>query len=320
MPPSVGMALKSLMIALRHVVAQKRRPKHGTDITTVPPPTVAGLATLSAKERLDYFHQRQQHRLQICNLIAIMISILLTAGNFWYTERTLDATRDGQITDRYAKALDQLGADSSKEVRIGAIYALERVAWDSNGYYNIIMALLAAFVREHDPAPDAKPPTEPDTDVQTALTVLLGHDHPEQLDLHGIRVPGAILKGDLRNTKLTSSDLTGTELIEANLTCVNMHKGDPSCANLTAADLTRATLTLANMTYATLARANLTDADLTDADLTDADLTDADLSGANLTRANLTGTNLAGANLVGVRGTTPDEILRVARTDARTRF
>ena len=38
--------------------------------------------------------------------------------------------RQGQITDRYTKAIDQLGSEKL-DVRIGGIYALERIARDS---------------------------------------------------------------------------------------------------------------------------------------------------------------------------------------------
>jgi hypothetical protein len=58
-----------------------------------------------------------------------------------------------------------------------------------------IIDVLAAFVREHDPAasvPDAKLPAEPDTDVLAALTVLgrIPHSH-HFTDLHATRIPGS---------------------------------------------------------------------------------------------------------------------------------
>ena len=45
-------------------------------------------------------------------------------------QRTLEVTEQGQYTDRYTKAIGQFG---SKEIdmRIGGIYALERIAQDS---------------------------------------------------------------------------------------------------------------------------------------------------------------------------------------------
>lgn len=52
------------------------------------------------------------------------------------------------MTDRYTKAVDQLGPDKLDE-RIGGIYALERVARDSFTDHPIAMEVLAAFIREH---------------------------------------------------------------------------------------------------------------------------------------------------------------------------
>jgi hypothetical protein len=62
---------------------------------------------------------------------------LFAAGALWFTERnftlsrrTFELTEEGQVTDRYTKAIEQLGSDKL-DVRIGGIYALERVALDS---------------------------------------------------------------------------------------------------------------------------------------------------------------------------------------------
>jgi hypothetical protein len=47
-----------------------------------------------------------------------------------YTAKNFTLSREGQMTDRYTKAVEQLGSDKL-DVRIGGIYALERVARDS---------------------------------------------------------------------------------------------------------------------------------------------------------------------------------------------
>ena len=47
-----------------------------------------------------------------------------------WQRRTHELTEQGQVTDRYTKAIEQLGSDKL-DVRIGGIYALERVARDS---------------------------------------------------------------------------------------------------------------------------------------------------------------------------------------------
>ena len=53
----------------------------------------------------------------------------------YYSARTFGLSRQGHITDRFTKAIEQLGKlngdHPSIEVRLGAIYALERIAIDS---------------------------------------------------------------------------------------------------------------------------------------------------------------------------------------------
>ncbi len=52
------------------------------------------------------------------------------------------------MTDRYTKAIERLGSDKL-DVRIGGIYALERVARDSARDHPTVIEVLAAFIREH---------------------------------------------------------------------------------------------------------------------------------------------------------------------------
>src|SRR5215207_2875546 len=66
------------------------------------------------------------------------------------TRETLRITEQGQITERFTRAIDQLGAtDDGKpklEIRLGGIYALERIAKDSpKKYYATIMEVLMAY-------------------------------------------------------------------------------------------------------------------------------------------------------------------------------
>jgi hypothetical protein len=69
-------------------------------------------------------------------------------SGLYITWRTLQANRQGQITDRFTRAIDQLGKveDSQKlfEIRVGGIYALERIARESEEDYWPIMEILTA--------------------------------------------------------------------------------------------------------------------------------------------------------------------------------
>jgi hypothetical protein len=77
---------------------------------------------------------------------------LLAAGALVFTARNFILSREGQVTDRYTKAIEQLGSDKL-DVRIGGIYALERIARDSAKDHPTVMEVLTAFIREHSREP-----------------------------------------------------------------------------------------------------------------------------------------------------------------------
>lgn len=182
-------------------------------------------------------------------------------------------------------------------MRIGGIYALERIASDSPRDHPTIMEVLAAFIREHShepwplAQPGAKPPERtPRPDVQAALTVI-GRREATQ-DSRPIDLSGA----DLTGAKLPRhAGLAKAKLIRAVLTRVDLTE-----QNLSGADLTGAHLTKATLIHAKLSPADLTDAERADAKHTDAgpiatNLTDAVLDGAVLDSAVLDGANFTGA-------------------------
>jgi hypothetical protein len=222
-------------------------------------------------------------------------ALLFTARNFTLSRRTFELTEQGQVNDRYTKAIEQLGSDKL-DVRIGGIYALERVARDSVRDHPTVMEVLTAFIREHsrEPWPEPNPggqeqerSTRPD--VQAAVTVVGRRDPArdvQHIDLSRAVLTDAVLSGaDLSRAVLTDAVLSGAVLSGANLTGANLSGAVLSGANLRGAVLTGANLSRANLTDAVLSGANsgavLSGAVLTRAVLTRADLSRADLSGAN---------------------------------------
>ncbi len=218
----------------------------------------------------------------------------------------LRLNEEGQITDRFSIAITHLGS-SSIAVRLGGIYALQRIMQDSPPEEPSVVAVLCAFVRNHGSTgitrlqslgrPHSLMVSGPPSDIQTALTVIVNrpHGHHPQIDLDTtVDLRGADLAGaQLPNAYLSYADLAGTNLTRA---------------DLADAYLKHALLTAANLTHATLNDdAYLGYANLTDATLTRANLTDADLSHANLTRANFThtirgDTNLSDTKQAGTKG------------------
>jgi hypothetical protein len=74
-------------------------------------------------------------------------ALAFTAWNVTLYRKNLTIIQQGQVTDRYTKAIEQLGSDNL-HVRIGGIYALQRIAVDSAEYQPIVTEVLTAFLRE----------------------------------------------------------------------------------------------------------------------------------------------------------------------------
>jgi hypothetical protein len=215
-----------------------------------PPLRQAQLQSLSANDRL----QRQNDRFKLQNdaraiLLQGLAGAAVLAGAF-AAYRQLQTGRDqlqvaqqGQITDRFTKAIDQLDATKGLAVRLGGLYALERIARDSPSDRATIAEVLCAYVRtaprppvseatatgpltssHSEPAPTEAlavqqvPLSVRAPDVQAAATILgrweqrLGEPPPE-LDLHGADIQGV----SLRNAKLQGANLLGAQLRGADL-------------------------------------------------------------------------------------------------------
>jgi hypothetical protein len=80
------------------------------------------------------------------------------------TQEQLELAREGQLTERFTRAVDQLGSEHL-DVRLGGIYTLERIARNSPPDRVTIEEVLTAYVRGHAPLPSslAIPTPEPTT-------------------------------------------------------------------------------------------------------------------------------------------------------------
>ena len=187
-------------------------------------------------------------------------ALAFTARNFTLSRRTFELTEQGQVTERYTKAVEQLGSDKL-DVRIGGIYALERIARDSARDHPVVMEVLSAFIHAHSREP--WPPPGPDgeeykrrirPDIQAAVTVVGRRD----------------ARFDVRPVNLSDARLLSAFLPDADLKAAHLVRTDLTGAFLGSANLADAALHNAKLTRATLVHANLTGADLSGADLTGA--------------------------------------------------
>lgn len=198
----------------------------------------------------------------------------------YFSYRNLKATEEKQITERYSKSIEQLG-DDKIEVRLGGIYALERIARDSPKDHWTIMEVLTSFVQEKSLRENINNLVEEPIprDVQAALTVIGRRDSSKD--------PGD-KRLDLRKVNIRGADLSGANFSGADLWVVNLSEANLSEANLRGADFSDADLKGADFSDADLSEANLGGASLSYTDLRGADFSEANLRGADLEEAGLT--------------------------------
>lgn len=247
------------------------------------------------------------------HLLQTLAGLVLAAGAY-YTGRTFALNREGQITERFTRAVEQL-ADEKLDIRLGGIYALERIARDSETHHEPVMEVLTAFLREHsrwkgerdvsggaiEPSADHAtqstflPPVFR-VDFQAVATILGRRDRRHERSDYRLD----LTKVDLRRAVLPEADLEGATLYKANLGHAYMPGAFLKGAVLTDARLEQAYLFQANlqearMEVAFLRRANLFGADLEGAHLSHAILREAILRETNLRRADLSGADLTAA-------------------------
>jgi hypothetical protein len=254
----------------------------------------------------------------------------------YFTLKNLQLTQDRQITERYTRAVEQLGSDKL-ELRLGAIYALERIARDSEPDHWPIMEILTAYVRERapwkEPEQRSKEEISPSemqqmqdhqsrpklaTDIQAVLTVIgrrtRTHEKGEdqRLDLSHTNLRGASLTdAQLQGAILDDAQLQGAGLYRAQLQGASLYHAQLQGAGFYRAQLQGASLYRAQLQEASFLGAQLQRANLRDVQLQEADLFDAQLQGANLWNAQLQGADLMFAQLAGARNLTIEQLSTV---------
>jgi Pentapeptide repeats (8 copies) len=122
------------------------------------------LRGVTAKERFELENAARTTLAQIIGGVFVLLGVFATWYTVWISQGTLGisennlkvaqetmkVTQQAQFTERFTKAINQLG-DKQLDVRLGGIYALERLAKESTEDRAAIIEVLTAFVRTHAP-------------------------------------------------------------------------------------------------------------------------------------------------------------------------
>ncbi len=251
-------------------------------------------------------------RAAIINARAAADNANAATSNARVATETLRVTERGHLTDRYAKAVGQLGENDNDTARLGGIYSLQQYAQDSDraGDQRTVVEVLSAFIRDKLAGVGGSDGTHhpPGADVLAAVGVLA-----QLLPREGVvraYIPGALFHSvDISDARLVGGNLSGVRMDAvlircADLTGINLDGANFDNASLIRCNLTGASLRKTIFRTGALPRCTLHGADLEGADLgtvnfEEAEFTGANMRSANLGNANLTWTDLSGVNLSG---------------------
>jgi uncharacterized protein YjbI with pentapeptide repeats len=229
-----------------------------------------------------------------------------------------EVAREAHYTTLFTKAVEQLGAtrevketieiadgsggkkretitktEPNLEVRLGAIYALERIAHDSERDHWPIMKVLCAYIRNPQNSPVAGE-QHPGEDVQAAVEVIGRRPHKMVPTVGLLDFQGA----DLRKVVLSYKNFEGGNFDEADLTNAQFNG-----AELNDASFVNSRLTEASFFRAGLQRAAFFRAELRHASFVQADLRNASFGGAHVSHCKFDGANLANVSFADARST-----------------
>ena len=218
---------------------------------------------------------------QIIGGLVVLLGLYATFRNIETARENLRVAEVGRLTERFSKAVEMLGSDKLS-VRLGGIYALERIARDSLKDHWTVIEVLTAFVREQskeeylksqhsDRQPSYYDVVDSEFREPYKIANRLREDIQAALTVIGRR-EWADLERPHQAINLMDAFLAGTFLLDANLKRANLFQTKLSQSILYKADLRNAVLGSAILVNADLSYAKLHKATLIDANLSGADL------------------------------------------------
>jgi uncharacterized protein YjbI with pentapeptide repeats len=284
------------------------------------------LGNLPPSQRIQALDDARGRLLQLSAGIVAVGALFYNARNHSISKRTYELAERGQVTDRYTKAVEQL-ASKATEVRLGGIYALERIARDSPEDHQTVIDVLCAFVRNYSP-PSTDADVGQDDEVQTAVEIQTAMQVIGRRNISHDQGPLDLRNAKLRGLELFDADLSGCYMPSADLSHCSLHRVglqnaklmyiEVNNSHLVDVDMSRCLLTRSSFRESYMERVNLAEADLSDysnlsestmrwvrlegSNLEDATFSRTSMNEMNLVDVDLAVTNLSGADLWNVEG------------------
>jgi len=196
-------------------------------------------------------------QLEVIRLTVMIISTFGAIFGAVYVYRNFKINEKKLLTDRFSKAVEQLGTTSNETVVLGGIYALSKIAQDSPEYHWLVMKVIASFIKgkalEFAPmgATNAKDYPRVYPQIQEAINVIAQRNYTK--DLHNETL-------DLSGSVLCRANLTNANFMRVNLREANFGRTNLKGVDFSEANLEKAVFFGADLSQAILQRANLKEA------------------------------------------------------------
>ena len=212
---------------------------------------VSQLGVSNVSDKADLINKYRTTSIQLLVAFAQIFGGIVVAIGIYFAWGNLTIAREGHITDRFTRAIDQLG-NKEIEIKLGGIYALERISRESKKDYWPIMEILTAYVRNNSivgtqlkenslknvpismdiqanesTQNNISTAVDMSLDIQAILTVIVRRQYyfhqgeTNRLNLVMTHLEGAILKGaNLKGAHLEGADLRAAIPVLNKNTCV----------------------------------------------------------------------------------------------------
>lgn len=239
-------------------------------------------ALLIFNERLGGLLQQQvsakiKLALEVAGGAAVLLSLYATLDS-------AANNREQQLTARFEGAIKLISDKESPASRLGGIYALERIAKDSEKDHGPVMEILSALVRTSAQPGSGNNSALKKPEIEAIVQVLSQRRH-------------RYLQGETKRLDLKNCDLSGIFVSKPNDRNLSIHLDG---ADFTGADLSGANFSEVDLTGAIFVGATLNDTIFYKAILDDANFAVTRPMAANFAGASLKGTNFESTDLSGV--------------------
>jgi len=262
-----------------------------------------------------YFEIENEARRTIAQVLLGVFSafaIFLAWRRARAADGTLKIAQEGHVTDRLTKAIEQLSCSQEGqpvvEVRVGAIYALERLSIDSPRDYWSVVDILAAYLCQHAKLKNLQA-TELQTyidtdsiraDLRAALIVLGRRRDPAprfglRLQLTNCFLPSTSITGDYERTQMINCDFSRCGVMIADFSGSSLTRVDFRGSELSKVKFDRSHLSFLSYQGARIRESSFSGATLGHVDFRGAVCDSVDFRGATFKLVNICGADLTGA-------------------------